>query len=218
MEQPRRQRVNREGLFYILQLVPDLRPERVKFGWTQQSLQGRLRPYRTAAPTFTLAGAWPCLGQWEQAVMVAVTDPRDTRVGREVWDVADLGALLERTDGFFASRDRAAVTEVERSALAPRLVFDWPSIMPVDRRLPAVPLLPLPSLRRERAAVPYSLRELASLAGISLSTICHLEAGVPARAATIGKLAAALEVPWQRLAGLSEPGSVTPAAVAPTTE
>ncbi len=137
------QRAAREGFFYVLQLVPDLRPERVKFGWTT-SLAKRLPSYVMGAPTFTVAGAWSCLAAWEAVAIKAVTGKGDRRLSREAFDVADLRVTLERTAAFFEERGRAAVpltvearggvalTPEKRRVLASALMTErWPAHCPV---------------------------------------------------------------------------------------
>jgi len=46
------------GVFYVIQLAPDLDPMRLKFGFAE-SLQQRLLEHRTAAPTARVLRAWP---------------------------------------------------------------------------------------------------------------------------------------------------------------
>ena len=47
------------GYFYIIQLLPELFPERVKIGYTD-NLETRLREHQTAAPTARYLKSWQC--------------------------------------------------------------------------------------------------------------------------------------------------------------
>jgi hypothetical protein len=49
------------GVFYVIQLVPDLDPKRLKLGFAE-SLEQRHSQHRTAAPTARVLRAWPCRG------------------------------------------------------------------------------------------------------------------------------------------------------------
>jgi len=51
------------GVFYVIQLVPELDPKRCKLGFAE-SLEQRLLEHRTAAPTACVLRAWPCKRSW----------------------------------------------------------------------------------------------------------------------------------------------------------
>lgn len=92
---------NGNGLFYVIQLVPDLDPLRVKLGWTGD-MQGRLASHRTAAPTLELVKMWPCRKVWEIAAIDSITRIECTLILNEVYRCEDLARLAERCDQFFA--------------------------------------------------------------------------------------------------------------------
>lgn len=83
------------GYFYAIQLVPDLAPNRIKFGWTLDTGK-RLRNHRTAAPTARLLRAWPCHWTLEQPAIKAVVSGH--QIGPEVFDVDDVEGLLASID------------------------------------------------------------------------------------------------------------------------
>lgn len=60
------------GVFYVIQLVPDLDPKRLKLGFAE-SLEQRLSQHRTAAPTARVLRAWPCKRSWELTTIDALT-------------------------------------------------------------------------------------------------------------------------------------------------
>lgn len=92
---------NGEGWFYIIQLIPELGPLRVKLGFAS-NVQNRLQAHRTAAPTAQLVKAWPCKRVWERAVMDSVTREGCELIANEVFECDDLIMLQNRGDEFFA--------------------------------------------------------------------------------------------------------------------
>lgn len=56
------------GHFYLLQLIPDIAPNRLKFGFATD-VQARVQTHRTTAPTAVLVKTWPCKRVWEEAVI-----------------------------------------------------------------------------------------------------------------------------------------------------
>ena len=60
------------GFFYLIQLVPELAPNRVKIGYTD-NLDIRLKEHQTSAPTAKLIRSWRCKRAWDQAAMDSIT-------------------------------------------------------------------------------------------------------------------------------------------------
>ena len=52
------------GVFYVIQLVPELDPQRLKLGFAE-SISQRHSQHRTAAPTAKVLHTWPCKRSWE---------------------------------------------------------------------------------------------------------------------------------------------------------
>ena len=63
---------NEAGFFYLIQLVPEAIPNRVKIG-IADSVEKRLAEHRTAAPTAKLLKSWPCKRSWDYAAMDSIT-------------------------------------------------------------------------------------------------------------------------------------------------
>jgi hypothetical protein len=63
---------DRYGYFYLIQLVPEALPNRVKIGFAD-SVEKRLAEHRTAAPTAKLLKSWPCKRSWDYAAMDSIT-------------------------------------------------------------------------------------------------------------------------------------------------
>ena len=89
-----------EGWFYIVLIVPELDPLRVKLGFASDA-RNRLQAHRTVAPTATLVKAWPCKRAWEQAAMDSVTRLGCQLIASEVFQCDNLDALIERCESFF---------------------------------------------------------------------------------------------------------------------
>ena len=47
------------GVFYVIQLIPELDANRIKLGFAEDA-SARLAQHRTAAPTATVLKTWPC--------------------------------------------------------------------------------------------------------------------------------------------------------------
>lgn len=89
-----------KGVFYLVQLVPDLKETRVKLGFTG-SIKKRMATYYTSNPTSNLVKSWRCLETWEACAMASVTRTGCQKIGPEVFDCENLEALVDRIDGFF---------------------------------------------------------------------------------------------------------------------
>jgi len=88
--------------FYVIQLVPELAPLRVKLGFAND-MSDRLAQHRTSAPTATIVKTWPCRRTWEVTAMDALTAGGARLILNEVFEVDDLQDLVQRGDSFFAS-------------------------------------------------------------------------------------------------------------------
>ena len=89
------------GFFYVIQLIPELAPLRVKLGFAND-MPDRLAQHRTSAPTATLVKSWPCRRSWEVTAMDALTARGASFILNEVFEVDDLKDLVQRGDAFFA--------------------------------------------------------------------------------------------------------------------
>jgi len=88
------------GYFYVIQLIPEAIPQRVKLGFAT-NIKNRLNAHRTTAPTATIIKSWPSEKAWERAAIASVTRVDCDIVGGEVFDCIALGELISRSDAFF---------------------------------------------------------------------------------------------------------------------
>ena len=91
---------DRFGFFYLIQLVPEALPNRVKIGFADD-VEKRLTEHRTAAPTARLLKAWPCKRSWDYAAMDSISREGCKLVLNEVYEGA-LDGFIARGDVFFA--------------------------------------------------------------------------------------------------------------------
>ena len=90
------------GVFYVIQLVPELDPHRLKLGFAE-SLDQRLPQHRTAAPTARVLRAWPCKRCWELTAIDAPTSVGCRLILNEVYECDDPESLVSRGNAFFAT-------------------------------------------------------------------------------------------------------------------
>jgi hypothetical protein len=106
----------RFGYFYIIQVVPELMPNRVKIGYTD-NLDQRLREHQTSAPTARFAKHWECKRSWDQAVMDSITREGCALVMNEVYE-GDVESFVSRANAFVAMLP-ASSTEVPLADSSP---------------------------------------------------------------------------------------------------
>jgi hypothetical protein len=87
------------GFFYIIQLIPEALPNRVKIGYTD-NLDTRLKEHQTSAPTARLLKSWRCKRAWDQAAMDSIVQVDCHHVMNEVYE-GDIAAFIARADAFF---------------------------------------------------------------------------------------------------------------------
>lgn len=90
---------DRFGFFYLIQLVPEALPNRIKIGFAD-NVEKRLAEHRTAAPTAKLVKAWPCKRSWDYAAMDSITRTGCKLVLNEVYE-GEVSGFLERGEAFF---------------------------------------------------------------------------------------------------------------------
>ncbi|MDP1808214.1 MAG: GIY-YIG nuclease family protein [Actinomycetota bacterium] len=91
---------DRYGYFYIIQLVPEVLPNRIKIGFAD-NVEKRLNEHQTSAPTARLLKAWPCKRSWDYVAMDSVTRDGCKLVLNEVYE-GDIEGFLSRGDEFFS--------------------------------------------------------------------------------------------------------------------
>jgi len=91
---------DRFGFFYLIQLVPEALPNRIKIGFAD-NVERRLNEHKTAAPTAKLLKSWPCKRSWDYAAMASITREGCKLVLNEVFE-GEVQGFIDRGDRFFA--------------------------------------------------------------------------------------------------------------------
>lgn len=91
---------DRFGYFYVIQLIPEYSPNRIKIGFADNA-EKRLAEHRTAAPTARLVKTWPCKRSWDYAAMDSITREGCKLVLNEVFE-GDVEGFVKRADSFFS--------------------------------------------------------------------------------------------------------------------
>jgi hypothetical protein len=113
--------VQRFGYFYLIQLIPEVLPKRIKIGYTD-NLDQRLSEHRTAAPTCKLIKSWECKRSWDQAVMDSITRENCEHVLNEVYE-GDIDSFIQRGNDFF-NHMPLSTTEINISEYSPLHVIN----------------------------------------------------------------------------------------------
>jgi hypothetical protein len=88
------------GVFYVIQLVPELDSRRIKLGFAID-LNDRLTQHRTSAPTAKVLKSWPCRRSWETTVMDCLSSVACHHILNEVFECDALNELIEKGDALF---------------------------------------------------------------------------------------------------------------------
>lgn len=88
------------GFFYVIRLVPELDPRRIKLGFAED-VTLRLAQHKTAAPTAVLVNCWPCKRSWEGTAIDCLAGSECRLILNEVFECEDVEALVARGNQFF---------------------------------------------------------------------------------------------------------------------
>lgn len=93
------------GVFYLVQLEPDLDPGRFKLGFAV-GMAERLRHLRCSAPFASVVRTWPCRRVWERTAIESVSDGCE-KLHTEVFRTSSIDDVVIRCESFFAVMPRA---------------------------------------------------------------------------------------------------------------
>jgi hypothetical protein len=74
-----------KGFVYAVEVDPEMRPGRIKVGWSMNIAQ-RLATYRAIAPDLRVVGLWRADGQFLEQTALLVARRDGTRIGQELFD------------------------------------------------------------------------------------------------------------------------------------
>lgn len=87
------------GVFYLIQLEPQLDPSRFKLGFAT-NIEERLRSHKTSAPFSEVLKTWPCKLLWEKTAIECVSHGCE-KIHTEVF-IGDIESVYKKCDAFFA--------------------------------------------------------------------------------------------------------------------
>lgn len=151
------------GYFYVIQLIPDALPGRIKLGFSIDP-ERRLIDHKTAAPTAVLLGYWQCPRKHERRAIHAITDGCCSHVAGEVYDAIDPDVVRGRAtqtfadwrrNGFPVARPKAPV---RNHAIRPLVIPDGASFKALLHSC----LINMPRLAEVSGVSVHTLRAVAS--------------------------------------------------------
>lgn len=88
------------GWFYVIQLTPDLKPERLKFGFSRRPLN-RLDGHRVSAPSAVILKTYPAVWADEVPCIASVVNPQCLPLTTEAFDVDSIERVIAECDRYF---------------------------------------------------------------------------------------------------------------------
>ena len=88
------------GVFYLIQLEPEIDPGRFKLGFAS-NMNERLRDHRCSAPYAEIIETWECHVLWEKTAIDSVTQNCE-KIHTEVFRSENIEEIKERCEAFFA--------------------------------------------------------------------------------------------------------------------
>jgi hypothetical protein len=88
------------GWFYVIQLIPDLKPDRLKFGFSQ-NFTNRLNGHRVSSPTACVLKTYPCVWADEIPCIASVVNQNCHRLTAEAYDVDSIDRVIAACDRYF---------------------------------------------------------------------------------------------------------------------
>ena len=92
--------VKESGVFYLIQLVPEVDPRRIMLGFADD-MAVRMAQHKTAAPTATLVKCWPCKRSWKSTVIDCLS-VECRLILNEVYECENVISLVDKADRLFA--------------------------------------------------------------------------------------------------------------------
>jgi len=88
-------------VIYLVQLLPDLSPNRVKIGYTADIL-ARIRDFKTTCPDLKLVKTWQCSRQTlEPGIVSMIITSDDKSISNEVYQLKNIEDTLRRAEEVF---------------------------------------------------------------------------------------------------------------------
>jgi hypothetical protein len=105
------------GVFYIIQLIPELDQKRIKLGFAED-VSARLSQHRTSSPTSIVIKTWACKRSWEKTIIDCLSFRNCKLILNEVYECEDIKELIKIGDDLFAILPDPNI-EIEKSIHSP---------------------------------------------------------------------------------------------------
>ena len=112
--------MNKQGNVYVVQLMPESLPNRVKVGFSMD-MDKRLASFTTICPNAKLLASWKGDTEKERAA-INLLAAKYNKVGREVFDVNDIELLKEEIAGIISNDFIADREFIEDLAVCKKLM------------------------------------------------------------------------------------------------
>lgn len=89
-----------KGVFYLIQMYPEINENRVKFGFAQ-SIKNRIRSHQTTLPTLKLVKTWEVNPSDEATIIKLITTQKDKRLSLEVFELHNLKNTIDRINAVY---------------------------------------------------------------------------------------------------------------------
>ena len=89
-----------KGFIYAIQLMPDVRPNRIKIGFAEDP-EERLKNFQTPCPQAVILKTWPTHRWNESDVLKHINKVRRKRFSREVFEFHSLDSFFHSMEKFW---------------------------------------------------------------------------------------------------------------------
>lgn len=109
--------IKEKGFLYMIQLIPEYNPNRIKFGFAYD-VPRRLYEHQTTCPNAVVIASWPCLRHLEkQSIKLIVKNMKCKTLTSELYECDNLNALFKKAKSVmdYASLQSVSSTSCSRS-------------------------------------------------------------------------------------------------------
>ncbi len=93
--------INDIGVFYIIQLIPELDEKRIKLGFAED-INSRLSQHKTASPTAKVIKTWVCKRSWEKTIIDCLSSYNCSLILNEVFECENFEEIIRIGDELFS--------------------------------------------------------------------------------------------------------------------
>jgi hypothetical protein len=99
--------IKRHGFLYMMQLIPEYNPNRIKFGFAY-NVERRFYDYKISCPNVTLIAKWECVRHMERESIRQITKSiKCSSLSFELFECDDFRDLLNSANNYFQIDDQS---------------------------------------------------------------------------------------------------------------